>query len=433
MFLLNIGYHWTLPSVLDGLQGAVLLPVHNTSARVERERRAGDLKRFLMDPQLYLAGLDAQGRTKACARLASYPWFRVPSVEAYDSSSIGRRDWETDLRGRIEGLWPGRVPDDVKQSCLDAIEFQERIGCTHVILPAPLITEREDEGESAGTWLDTGIAAAQELDVTLPLLATVAISEVALNDAAFEDDGLLEGVIDHVTARSTDIEGVYIVVVQSRRPVHPFQVSTSVAKAYFRLTDGFRNAGMGEIVVNFADLAGLVACGLGATGFATGPSSSLRCTNIEGFLDEGGGRALPYYYSHKTVGEYLSEGDLGRIVKAKVFRRIADKTRFSEALVRMLDRGGSAGAVPAWAESQNNRRDAQRHFIQRIVVAGRQLAAREALDERRDAVVDWLGDAEANALLVEKKVGAQHGSSLGRRAPVLEWLTFLEELTGPET
>ena len=280
MFLLNIGYKWKLPSVLDGLQGAVLLAVHNNSARVERERRSAELQRFLMDPQLYLSTLDPRERTKACARLASYRWFQVPDVEAYDSSRSGRRKWETDLRSRIEALWPGCPPsdeDDIDRACIDAVEFQERIGCTHVIIPAPLIAEREDEGELAGIWLDAGIRAARELDVTLPLLATVAIGEGVLNDAAFRDDGLIEGVVDHITSRGGEVDGVYIVIVQTRRPSHPFHASPEVIKAYLQLASRFRSAGLGEVIVNVADLAGLLACGVVATGFATGPSSGLRC------------------------------------------------------------------------------------------------------------------------------------------------------------
>ncbi|MBW1932801.1 MAG: hypothetical protein JRI56_07270 [Deltaproteobacteria bacterium] len=428
MFLLNIGYYWNFPSSLDGLQGAVLLAVYNLSIRVDRERRSLDLRRFLMDPQLYLSTLDPRGRTKACARLASYRWFQVPEVQDYDSSEGGRRRWEVELRERIEDLWPRRTPSDVDKACADAIEFQDRIGCTHVIIPAPLIAEREDEGESAGVWLDAGIRAARELDVTIPLLATVAISEGALNEAAFEDDGLIEGVVDHVTARSENIEGVYIVIVQTRRPTHPFQTSTEVIRAYIQLANRFRQAGMGEIIVNFADLAGLVACGVGATWFATGPSSGLRYINIEGFLDDGGGVALPYYYSHKTAGEYLSETDLRRIVNARVFRPIIDQTKFSEPLVRILLRGGSAASVPSWAESQNNLRDAQRHFVQRMVEEGRGLAEQPTLDQRLEKVRDWLADAEAKALLLERRVGERHGASFGRRAPVEEWTSIIEEM-----
>ncbi len=431
MFLLNIGYSWKLPSVLDGLQGAVLLAVHNNSARVERERRSAELQRFLMDPQLYLSTLDPRGRTKACARLASYRWFQVPNVEAYDSSQGGRREWESDLRSRIEDLWPGRPPsdeDDINRACVDAVEFQERIGCTHVIIPAPLIAEREDEGESAGIWLDAGIQAARELDVTLPLLATVAISEGVLNDAAFRDDGLIEGVVDHITSRGGEVDGVYIVIMQTRWPSHPFQASPEVIKAYLQLSSRFRNAGLGEVIVNFADLAGLLACGVGATGFATGPSSSLRCINIEGFLDEGGGIALPYYYSHKTAGEYLSETDLDRIVEARAFRAIVDRTKFSEALVRTLLRGGSAASVPGWAESQNNRRDAHQHFVQRMLDEGQRLAQLPTLDQRLERIRDWLDDAEAKALFVERRVGERHGPSFGRRAPVEEWANIIEEM-----
>jgi hypothetical protein len=367
--------------------------------------------------------MGVEGRVKACGRLATYPWFAVEGVEPFQSGGAGIRDWEAAVREQVANTWPAQVPANIQAATLLAVDFQTEIGCTHIILPAPLISEREDEGESAGIWLDAGIAAAGDLDIPLPLLATVAVSESALNQTAFQQGGLIEAIADQITARAGVLEGVYVVVVQTHRPCHPFDTPLAVSRAYVELTKAFASVGLTEVVLNFADLVGLVGCGVGATGFATGPSHGLRTLHIEGFQDEGGGLALPHYYSHRTSGEYLSETDLDRLVESRAFRRVIDRTSFSAPLVDHLLNGGSARNLPAWAESQNNQA-AQRHFLQRVIEEGRRLRRTRLVSDRRDAVVDWLESAQANTLFVAERVGGRRPPP-GRHAHAAEWLSLL--------
>src|SRR5690606_33689142 len=105
---------------------------------------------------------------------------------------------------------------------LAAIETQAEIGCSSVILPAPMLTAREDEGASTVEWTRAGVGAAKSLGCTLPLLATVALDERVLNDAAFNPLGYLDAIVSQVSA-CPGISGVYIVIAQGGDPEHPFK------------------------------------------------------------------------------------------------------------------------------------------------------------------------------------------------------------------
>src|SRR5690606_36938109 len=131
----------------------------------------------------------------------------------------------------------------------DAIEFQLNLGCNQVILPAPLISEREDEAATLGEWLDHGLAVGEEMEVGQPLLATIAVEESVLRNNAFEDGGFLDAVVDQVASRE-GIEGVYIVVLQTLAE-HPFTADSSVLRAYLHLCRRFRDVGYTTIIVNF--------------------------------------------------------------------------------------------------------------------------------------------------------------------------------------
>lgn len=415
MFLLNLGYRWTLN---DEVRGAVFLPTGNSCAKILRAPLP-DLKRVILDPQLYLAGLNAGDCRKVCARLASYPWFGV-DLPAFDSTTMSRRQWDQEMQARVADVWPGKAPEDagdIRQACTTAIDIQQQISCTHVILPAPLITEREDEAQLQAEWLDEGLAAAQDLEVGQPLLATVALAETVLNSAAFEATGFLDTVVDQITARE-GLDGVYIVVAQNDDN-HPFENSEKVQQAYLHLSKAFSDRGYGTVLTNFADVLGLACMGVGATDFSTGPSQSLRRLSMSGFRDAGGGKAFPKFYSHKIVAELATETDLDRVVQKRLLRKVEDRTVHSEGLMDTLAAGGSASQLQAWAESQNNVATAQRHFIARMAMEARALRG----GQRAERIREWLEEAAAGMLFVNQKMG-NDGKVYG--APTLKWLELFE-------
>lgn len=427
MYLLNLGHRWTLLGT-EGVQGVVMLPSRNSLVRLQRTPRP-DSQAVLLDPQLYLAGLSAIDCTKVCANLASFPWFGVPEMPEFDSGAQTRSDWNQEMRDQVVQRWRGAEPEDanIESACRTAIEVQLQMACTHVILPSSLITEREDEAQRQADWLDSALRVAKDLDVSQPIIATVALHDGVINDAGFEPGGFLDVIVDQITSRE-GLDGVYIVVAQSAFE-HPFQSGLRVLKAYGHLSRAFGAAGSDTIITNFTDAFGLACTALGATAMASGQSHSLRRLSLLDFRDAGGGRAIPYFYSHRIVAELATETDLDSLVARRLLRRVEDVTSYSQALMVELSRPGpppgSARNLPPWAESQNNLTTAHRHLVSRMAQEQARLA-RLAVPDRVEMVRDWLETATANVLYINTRL--QPDTLRGCVAPTSDWLRVFDEL-----
>lgn len=427
MYLLNVGWKWNLTSSLDDLRGVVVLPAYNSAARITRNARP-EVRRVLFDPQLYLADLDVSQSAKVCARLASFPWFGIDGLPEFDSSDMSRTEWDQKMRTLVLKSWRGRAPEGekaTKKAAYGAIEVQSQFGCTHVILPAPLCDEREDQGESLGTWIDAGLEAAAEQDTGLPILESVPVHESTLNDSAFSAGGLLDALIDQVAARE-GLDGAYIVVAQSAVG-HPFETSAAVLRAYAYLSARLRASGLEIVLTNFADVFGLACVGAGASGFVTGPTQSLRRLSSAVFRDDGFGLPLPSLYSHRVVAELLPESDLPRVAEKRLLGRVAEETTESASLLTALRGGVSPATIAAWAESQNNVTASQAHFLIRLIEEDRAMFRRPAAD--RGAVIqDWLEEVAATSLYIQSRVGKP--PLKGRFAPCQSWLDALVDAEG---
>lgn len=425
MFLLNVGGKWTLATEVEEVKGAVFLAAANGNVRFTR-KASPELSRILIDPQLYLAGLDRTRCGKTCGRLATHPWFQVPNLPEFDSGA-GVREWQKEVERIAATNWPGRPPEGaaIEASCRSAVECQLGFGCTHIILPAPLVRDREEEGTTLAAWLDAGIGVAAELEVGQPLLATVALSDATLNEEAFGPAAFLDSLIDHVTARE-GLSGVYIVVAQTGVAAHPFQLPELVRRAYLHLSKAFRRGGVEMIAVNFADVFGFVCSAVGATDVASGPSQGTRRLNLNAFRDDQYGVAVPQYYAHRVIGEFKSETDLNRLVAAKLLRRVADGTPYSEDLLEALREGRTAADLPPWAEGQNNLAAAQRHLVYRLATEGEKFR-KLTLAKRETLVRDWLEDAEAGVLYLKNRLNTP---AIGTAAPAASWLEQLDAVLG---
>lgn len=421
MFLLNVGYKWSCASNLDGLGGVIYLATGNDYQRMSR-KSTPDYNRSLFDPQLYLAGLDVSRCSKVCARLASYSWFGVPDMPDFDSGVSSRNEWKEQARLHVVGNWTGATPiedTEVFNACFDCIEQQLNLSCTHVLLPSPLISEREDEASIAAQWLDKGVEAVEELEVGQPIIATVAIHESTLNDGAFEANGFLDTIVDQVTSRD-GLDGVYIVIMQAQR-AHPFETLSAVNKAYLYLSNSFAQH-YGTVIVNFADLFGVVCLAGSATSVATGQSQALRRLCME-FLDKSGGRALPHFYSHPALWEPFTERDLDVCVNRNCVARIRDVTRISRPLMDELARGGSAANLPEWAEQQSNLGAATQHFLIRIQQVVNEISSM-SIPDRLEAVNDWLETAITRQAIIDRRFSP--GAPQGKMAPANGWLDLLD-------
>lgn len=413
MFLLNEGYQWQSAHFSDSLHGIVYLPAHNHAERLAR-RSLGEFSWKLIDPQLYLAGLDCTECSAVCARLATFPWFGINGLPEYFSGEGSLRDWEREVKDAIADLWPHKPPEGkrIMLAARAAVAYQAD-RCSHILLPTPLICDRENEGTEAAEWIDAGLAAADALDVGPPVLATVALSEGVLNDAAFKPGAFLDTIVDQVTSRD-GLRGVYIVVAQTESR-HPFSTNTAVIKAYAHLTRAFSKFNYEFIIANYADTFGVGCIGLGATGFATGPRQSLRRLSLAAFR-EGGGVSYPRFYSHQSIGEFLPERELPVIARNKLLSSVRDETVHSRDLMRQLERSGPFQNVPSWAEHRGNVTASLKHFITRMILEGHAYVKRDD-DERVNAAREWLEHAVKAQATIRKKMGDDL-----KFAPAAEWL-----------
>ncbi len=422
MFLLNVGYKWNFAREFDNCHGIVILPSYNHS---ERLKNAGnvDFQRVLLDPQVYLAQLDEAECTKTCAKLSSYKWFNNGDAPTFGEEGQKISDWIKLLEDYTEENWVGSVPeedDEIINLCNEAIQFQARNGCTHIILPMPLITEREDEAEIQANWLDICLKILDEDDIAQPALATIAIDEAVLNETVFDSAGFLDTIIDQIASRSTEqTDGVYIVVSQTHAN-HPFKTNEIVNKAYLYLTRAANESGFNNIIINFADVFGSVCAASGANSFATGQSQSIRRLSHEGFLDRGGGIALPHLYTHNVIAELRSETDLNEIQSHGMLEILDGRTPYSDVLLSKLVSGGSASEIGSWAESQNNCTAANKHFLYTINSVGKLINKLEGEEVQQRFIKKWLINALAYQLLIMNKVGDD--GIAGNIAPSAEWL-----------
>ena len=427
MFHLNLGSRRVYSEVAT--HGIVHLPSENNADRLT-PGRSGDYQAVLLDPQLYLKGIAPADCHLLCLRLAGYRWFGVTPLDDFDvTAPSGYTKAEKErAQERVARSWSTSVPTDAdgrRAAARAAIEMQLALGATQVILPAPLITEREDEAGAQGDWIDDGVAMAIDLEVDLPRLATVALHEEVLNDAAFQPLGFLDTIIDQVTSRD-GVDGVYIVIAQ-KRSGHPFTTPEQVLRTYLYLVKRFARRGYQQILTNYADVFGLACIGAGATGFATGASFRQRRLCFESLIDDGGGKVFPHYYSHRLIGELRTEEDLAAIIQHRLLQRVRDESPVAQSLLEILDRGGSAAELQAWAEGQNNLTAAVQHFIWRMNAEAQRLANEPLPVKRRDIVRAWLEDADANALYIKGRL--KKAAPKGERiAPAGVWLRLYDEI-----
>lgn len=416
MFILNIGRKKNVAAEPELGQSLIYLSAHNDLEGFAQSQ--SESSTLLFDPQLYLAGLSVKKHKKTCCKLATLPWFQI-SERLPKKGKLGLRAWRDSIPEVIDGLWGAKI--DPAKATTSAIKFQQQFRCSKIILPSPLIVDREDEAETQGVWLDVALKISSSLDVSQPLLFTVAISEEILNAKSFESGGYLDVLVDQLTSRySQQINGVYLVVLQ-KNSVHPLKTPESVLKAYLHLSKMFSKHG--EVVVNFADVFGLPCLAVGASMFATGPSQALRRLCLSNYEDDGFGKALPHYYSHQTIAEYLSETDLDEMVSKGLLRRVKDVTPYSKDLIELLERGRSAAELPTWAENQNNISQAQKHFASRMLEEGKKLSSLSA-NGKRQYVRDWLEDADVNAVYVKSKIKRLKGDAVS----VESWSRIVSEI-----
>lgn len=388
------GYKRSIPEGIGGISGSIIIPSLKPLDMLEPKKldSMSYFDRRLLDPQVYLAELDAVRCSDRCTKLATYGWFDVGELDsARTSGHRGMQKWIQKSKRIIGDHWAGILPsgENREQAVAIALETQLSVGCEALVLPTPLIDDQFSDLGIEMNWLDDGLRIGGG-EYELPLLATVAIADSCLRQTDPSDNPIIDSILDQVTAREPD--GVYLVLELATEEGY-YCTSQNTIGSLLRLVDGFRQAGIGRIVVNYWTVAGLLALAFGADSWCTGYYLSERKLSRNECEDKTTmASAYPAFYSHPLAGEIHLKGDLDQLVDEGLLEAVADVTPFSEDLIRGLRKGFTVSDVPAWVHSRNNVTSAKGHFASAMA---RETNALLSLgEEDRIAYVDqWLRGA----------------------------------------
>lgn len=421
---------WVMAPEADGFDGAVIfaagLPLHTL------ERRNLDqhphLARRLLDPQVYLSGLDVARSTDACTKLASYGWFDA-EAPVFDSSAQKQSEWRGAVRADVVNTWTGRVPTDpqvIENRVRVCIETQQRLGCEAIILPSPLTTDVSTNFAAELVWLDIGLELAKRIAPGVPRLATIALSDTCIQGVDPWSSASLDTLLDQVSSREP--EGAYVVIEQASHD-QLYETTANTLGTLVRLVRDLRAGRISKVVVPHAGVAGMLGAAVGAQIWSTGwyrGQRRLRLSEIEDSDDIK--LAIPTYYSHALAGEIHLRTDLDTINAGGLLDLVADETAASSGLLRALrKKGGVVASVPAWEHKKGNTSAARQHFASALI---RETATMRALrvEDRLDAAKRWLD----NAIRVATKVSAlgdfNPRTALGHQRA---WRAVLDSATTP--
>lgn len=420
-YLLNLGYDWSSLQRDGQVDGYVFNPSGlNKEQASRRPLEPKDDQWILFDPQLYLSGLDGNACARTCANLATYKWFGIETPR-FDSSEMNTKTWMSRVKEDVS--WAPNIVQTqvgITNAVRDCLEYQRDFGVTHLIAPAPLIGTSDDQFATQIQWLDAACQLREEF--SLPVVATVSISDYLLAFSEPSQNILLQTILDNVTVR--DFDGVYLLVVQEDNPNMRLSDLHTVQSLLYVSRVVSEHAAK-DVLVNFADDLGHACVAAGAIGFVGGTTSKARKLCLSDFVDRSGGAPYPKFYSHALVAD-LTMPDLEKLRDARLLRLVAaDATPFSESLLSALQAGGHSNAVPDWRPSRNNVRAANKHRIALSHTKAWELTELNT-QQKLESVLQWLQEAAAHMSQVKLKCGANPLSEDGRHIEV--WESAFEQL-----
>ena len=422
-FFVNLGHAFKVPESFHP-EGSVILAASMPKHQLERRTFSyRHLAKRLFDPQLYLSGLEVPTAPEFCTKLATYPWFGVEDLEAFDSGEHTQSSWRQQARASIASRWTGTIPNEpakllaVTRQC---IEFQLGLGCWAVVLPSPLTVDPGTDYAPELAWLDAGLESATDLGCTLPVYATVAVSDICTRFQAVGENALLSLVLDAVSAR--EVDGVYIVIEQASEPDDTRQcANTRTLSAVLRLVAGFGQGAGLTVGVNFLGAFGLVCQAVGASWWASNWYKSLYRLRLADKV--AGGRAYPSYWSFPMACDIHLESDLSGLVAAGMLSSLSDSTTASAGLLAAAASGLGPPNVPAWIYRPSNVSAAIEHYLLSSVLHEGELVD-IASAQRLGWVKTWLERALG---LTQNAVAVTGPTGKTKTNHVLAWHDAFEE------
>ena len=394
-FFVSAKFQMKLPGNVSAVAGGVVIPSGvplPTLQRRDLTKKYPHLKRRLLDPQLYLVELNASTSRKACANLASYPWFPLERHITYDSRKMTQAAWRQRMRREIHKIWLGKLPTrsaHIDDTIRLTLETQRALDVEALILPAPLTWDLHAQFDTELHWIERGLSIAARVAPDLPAYVTVALSDTAVRGTDPWSNRLLDVILDQITARG--ITHVYLVLEQANEEGY-FCTHPNTVGGLLRLCNGLKYGGAQRVLVAFAGIAGLMSLAAGADAWTSGWYRGERRLKLADFADQEG-RANPAFYSHAMAGEFHMEKDLDHAVMKGFLKRIEDRTEASAELIAALRAGKSSNSVAEWAYRSSNVAASIEHFL---LACARETLEMARLPDRllEGHVANWLEGAE---------------------------------------
>lgn len=395
MFYQCAKYKFALPDLKVPVGGGILaasaLPRMRLLRRQKRLVRDYPwLAHRMFDPQLYL--FDIPATSKAVPNLATWPWFGVPNP-SFDSAQHRKvNEWMEEHESELRQAWGSKEvpPSEIPPAVHSCIDMQVRLGVEALIAPTPLTNLPSGRFERELAFIDAAIDYCRRSNISLPLFATIAITDQVLRGIPPTNNPLLRTITDQVSARD-GIAGAYIVLEQSAEHGHYYACEEGCLAALLLCDELSRGAGK-KVVVNYLGAFGLVCLAAGATIWASGHYRSQRRLRLAD-QEEERGSAFPRFFSLRTIGDIGVENNVEKIFRSNARELVLTRTHASEILLRALGSGRSVADVPEWAYTQGNVDAGAAHYYEACIRADGFLLARDRAD-RVKVVQQWLGRAK---------------------------------------
>lgn len=426
MFWLNRGYKWGLNSIIP--TNLILLSSGINS--FELLRRNTPATPFLLDPQMYfplnMNENFVSERKKTYKKLASYPWYNnTPPV--YTSSEFKISDFKKQYDEDSSALSCLSIPTDdtsIRQRIQACLDFQKSLGVNALIVPTPLANNYEDEFSIQLQWIN--IAIDMKDNYSLPLYATIALSEDIISNQTFDENRVLQTAIDNLSVID-ELSGFYLVI--ERTSGETYIKNTNLARALLEMSFYLGHSPSKEFIINFADTFGFLCLGAGATGFASGTTNKEKRLSFNDYIDRpGGGPALPHFFSYTLGCDFFPNRDLSKLREARLLRYIKDDfNSSSDTLKQALKNNISVQSIPEWRESANNVTAASNHRIISLNDYCQHILSL-SFPERVEYTLAWIQDAEASMTYINNKLQSTPLSDTGVHLAV--WSkSFLDFMT----